>query len=75
MLSDQGGPIKGMFFAGLPETCRRVQQQHPDVAGVFQGDETPAETLAILGLDPAALPAELAPGSPTMRRGWPSART
>lgn len=62
LLASQGGPLQGLFFAGLPETCRRVQQQHPEVAGVFQGDETPAETLAILGLDPHTVPADLTAG-------------
>jgi len=62
LLAEQGGPIKALFFAGLPETCRRVQQQHPEVAGVFRGDETPAETLAKLGIDARRLPNDLAQG-------------
>jgi hypothetical protein len=62
LLLEQGGPIKALFFAGLPETCRRVQQQHPEAAGVFMGDETPAETLAILGIDSNLLPNDVATG-------------
>lgn len=58
-----GGPVRAVFFAGLPETCRKVRQRHPDdVAGVFQGDETPVETLRILGIDPNLLPREMAEG-------------
>ena len=62
LLAEQGGPIKALFFAGLPKTCRRVQQQHPEVAGVFRGDETPAETLAKLGIDARLLPNDMAQG-------------
>lgn len=62
LFGDQGGPITAVYFAGLPETCRRVLQQHPDVVGVFAGDETPAETLAILGIPVEVLPTEFAAG-------------
>jgi hypothetical protein len=62
LMADQGGPLKGLFFAGLPEACRLVQTKHPDVDGVFCGDETPAETLRTLGIASAAFPSELAQG-------------
>jgi len=58
----QGGVIRALFFAGLPLACRLVKAQHPDVAGTFCGDETPAETLGILGIDASTLPGELARG-------------
>lgn len=62
LLADQGGPLKGVFFAGLPKACQLVKARYPDVAGVFCGDETPAETLRILGIPPAAVPRDLAQG-------------
>ncbi|MBI4582182.1 MAG: cobalamin-binding protein, partial [Planctomycetes bacterium] len=62
LLAAQGGPIRGLFFAGLPLACTMVEQQNPEVSGVFRGDETPAETLRILRIDPRALPADLAQG-------------
>jgi len=62
LFADQGGPIKGLFFAGLPKTCDLVKAQNPEVAGMFCGDETPAETLRILGIPRGALPCELAEG-------------
>lgn len=62
LLSQQGGPIRAAYFAGLPETCRLVRRQCPELAGVFQGDETPSETLGILGIPPAALPQTVAAG-------------
>ncbi|MDD3643177.1 MAG: cobalamin-binding protein [Candidatus Krumholzibacteria bacterium] len=56
LLGESGGGIRGIFFAGLPETCRLVRARSPEITAVFQGDETPPETLRILGIDPAALP-------------------
>jgi hypothetical protein len=63
LLVFQGGPIKAVYFAGLPQACDLVKRQNPDVAGVFCGDETPAETLRILGINPALLPRQLAQGA------------
>lgn len=62
LLREQGGPLKALFFAGLPEACERVRQRVPEAAGTFCGDETPAETLRILGVPPSVVPAELAGG-------------
>jgi hypothetical protein len=62
LLAEQGGPIKAVYFAGLPQACDLVRRENPEVAGVFCGDETPAETLRILGISPALLPAALAEG-------------
>ncbi len=62
LLSQQGGPIRAVYFAGLPETCRLVRRQCPELTGVFQGDETPSETLGILGIAPTALPQTIAAG-------------
>jgi hypothetical protein len=60
LFRDQGGPLRAVYFAGLPEACRLVRARSLPVAGVFRGDETPAETLRILGIDPGRLPARLA---------------
>jgi hypothetical protein len=62
LLSDRGSSIRAIFFAGLPEACRIVRQRYPELAGTFCGDETPGETLSILGLNPASIPRELAEG-------------
>jgi|WetSurMetagenome_2_1015567.scaffolds.fasta_scaffold69442_2 hypothetical protein len=50
LLACQGGPLRALYFAGPPEACRIVRYRHREVAGVFSGDETPAETLSILGI-------------------------
>jgi len=60
IFEEQGGRVRAVFFAGLPKTCDLVRRHVPGIAGVFDGDETPRETLERLGIDPAALPGELA---------------
>ena len=55
-------PVKAVYFAGLPDACALVQRRHPEIAGVFVGDETAAETLEKLGLGAHALPRETVAG-------------
>ena len=62
LLREQGGPVRAIYFAGLPEACRLVRARNLPVAGVFRGDETPAETLGVLGIDPGCLPARPSEG-------------
>ncbi|MFA4944610.1 MAG: cobalamin-binding protein [Lentisphaeria bacterium] len=62
LFQGQGGPLRAVYFAGLPETCERVRARHPAVAAVFQGDETPGEVLEKLGLPAAAIPRALNDG-------------
>ena len=68
-LASDGGPVRAIYFAGLPEACALVEREFPGLAGLFRGDETPAESLAILGLDPALMPAGMAAGN-----AWDEAR-
>jgi hypothetical protein len=63
LTSGQGGPIRAVYFAGLPEACRLVREAVPEVEGVFQGDESPGETLSILGVLAGQIPAPLAGGA------------
>ena len=62
LLVAQGGPIRALYFAGLPAACQIVKDRVPEANGVFCGDETPAETLGILGVSAKAIPNELAEG-------------
>jgi hypothetical protein len=50
LLASQGGPLRALYFAGLPEACQMVRYRHREVTGVFCGEETPAEMLSILGI-------------------------
>lgn len=62
LLAANGGPIRALYFGGLPETCALIEREFPDVAGLFRGDETTAETLGILGVDMTLAPAEFEAG-------------
>ncbi len=62
-LVSDGGTVKTLLFAGLPETCDLVRKRFPLVAGLFRGDESPAETLDILGLPRYLLPERAAKGA------------
>jgi hypothetical protein len=59
ILKKDGGPIRAVFFAGLPKTCALVRQNVAEVTATFEGDETAAETLERLGVNPAVIPPEL----------------
>lgn len=56
LLKAAGGPLKRICFAGLPAACDRIRHRYKDEVGVFYGDETPLESLKILGIDPALAP-------------------
>jgi hypothetical protein len=62
-LATEGGTVRRLFFAGLPRACDLVEERFPSISGVFRGDETPAETLVILGLPSYLLPARAAKGA------------
>ncbi|HOX92990.1 MAG TPA: hypothetical protein PLC54_08690, partial [Spirochaetales bacterium] len=62
LLAKHGGPIQALYYAGLPPACDRVQEQFPWIDGLFRGDESPAESLAILGINPSVLPQSLSEG-------------
>jgi hypothetical protein len=55
ILASDGGPIRAVYFAGLPPTCDMVRGRFPYLAGFFKGDETPEESLALFGIDPSML--------------------
>ncbi len=60
LFADQGGMVRALYFAGLPAACRLAKERVPRIAAVFDGEETPQETLARLGMRRAALPEESA---------------
>ncbi len=60
LLADQGGPLRSLYFAGLPEACRRIKQEHGNRVEVFSGDETFDETLEKLGIESSVRPTGMA---------------
>lgn len=80
MFLADGGRIRAIFFAGLPEACDSVLERHPEIAGAFRGDEASHETLAMLGVPEDMVPptffeglkydaARMAFGESLVRRG------
>ncbi len=64
MLAKHGGPIKAVYFAALPGACDDIERIYGDDVGVFRGDETLAETLAIMGIDPSLAPRDMVGAHP-----------
>lgn len=53
---EQGGPIKALYFAGLPEACNEIIKTHQHRFQVFDGHDTPLETLVKLGIPTKNIP-------------------
>lgn len=53
---EQGGPLRQVYFAGLPETCARISREYGKRIPVFIGDETPLETLNRIGVPDYKIP-------------------
>jgi len=60
---EDGGNLRGIFFAGLPDTCKLIQQKYRDQILVFSGGESPQETLLLLGIPPEKWPNILLTGN------------
>jgi hypothetical protein len=54
--ASEGGPLRAVFFAGSPTACDAVEARFPRVTAVFRGDESPGETLDLLGIPRSLLP-------------------
>lgn len=59
MLVDNGGPLRDIFFAGLPDACEYIQRELGKGITVFPGDETPSQSLRMLGVSEANLPNDI----------------
>ena len=56
MLMAQGGPIKEMSFAGLPDACELVSRKTDGHVLVFPGNEPPVVSLRMYGVPENVLP-------------------
>jgi hypothetical protein len=63
MLLEDGGPVKKIFFAGLPEACTLIRNEYQGRIEVFIGDETPLESLKKIGIPDHLIPASVLEGS------------
>lgn len=74
MLHEQGGPIKELSFAGLPDTCELVKQKTDGRILTFQGNESPVVALRMYGVPEDLLPASLNNNNPYDNMRWDFAK-
>lgn len=59
VFESNGGILRKVFFAGLPDTCQLIRCKTQGTVLLFQGDESPIDSLSSLGVPPSKLPKEL----------------
>lgn len=70
MLAEDRGPLRGVFFAGLPDACEFVRNELGQDFLVFPGDETPSESLSLLGVPKERWPKDLLEGNEYDNLRW-----
>jgi hypothetical protein len=63
MMHYQGGPIKAVYFGGLPETCKLIEKEHKGLVITFKGGETARETLQKMGVPKERISKDITEGS------------
>ncbi len=63
LCADQGGPIRCVYFGGLPPACELVGQRFKGIIPAIAGDGSPADTLCALGVPAARIPRALSESS------------
>jgi len=63
LFSNDGGPLKQCFFAGLPESCQLIENEHKELVKCFIGSESAYDTLIQLGVQKEEIPTVLIKGS------------
>lgn len=74
MLAEQGGPIREMSFAGLPDTCELIKQKTNGKVILFPGNEPPIVSLRMYGVPEDMLPASLNNDNPYDNMRWDFAK-
>ena len=73
-MAEQGGVLKQVFFAGLPDTCLLISGMTKGEILTFPGDETPAQSLTMIGVPTNRLPKELHEVNEYDRMRWDFAK-
>jgi len=63
MLYYQGGPIRGVFYGGLPEGCQIIDKEHKGFVTTFMGGESMTESLGKMGVPKERIPKDIMEGS------------
>ncbi len=63
LLSYQGGPIKSVYFGGLPGTCEILNKEYKGFVITFKGGESVSESLTKMGIPRERIPNDILEGS------------
>ena len=63
LLSYQGGPIRNIFFAGLPVSCEAIGKECDGLVKTYVGGESAQDTLLKLGVPEEKIPRDIIEGS------------
>lgn len=63
LLDYQGGPVKAMFFGGLPETCEAIEDEFKGFVKTYMGGESPRDTLLRMDVPEEKIPMDIIEGS------------
>lgn len=74
MLEAQGGIIKEVSFAGLPDTCELITKKTDGKILVFPGNEPPATSLRMYGVPENILPKSFVNDNPYDKMRWDFAK-
>lgn len=74
MLMAQGGPIKELSFAGLPDACELVSRKTDGQVLVFPGNEPPVVSLRMYGVPETVLPTSILNDNPYDKMCWDFAK-
>lgn len=70
MFFEDGGPVKKITFAGLPDTCNLIRNELSDKCVYFMGDESPVESLKLYGVPERMYPKSLFNTHPYDKSLW-----
>lgn len=74
MFMEQGGVLKELSFAGLPDACELVKQKTDGMVLTFPGNESPVVALRMYGVPEDFLPASLNNHNPYDNMRWDFAK-
>lgn len=74
MFVEEGGVLKQVFFAGLPDTCDMVKGKTNGAVLVFPGNESPIESLSMLNVPKDLMPEALNQNNPYDNMRWDFAK-
>lgn len=74
MFAEQGGPIREMSFAGLPDACDLVRHKTDNHVLIFPGNESPIVSLRMYGVPENVLPKSLRNDNPYDKMRWEFAK-